>query len=52
MVLKDTVMHTAEFDWTLILNGEFSMTLDGSRLVLEQYDAQHGRQRILDLTLQ
>jgi len=41
--IKDTSLHTAEFDWTLILNGDFSFTLDGSRLVLQQNDTRFHR---------
>jgi hypothetical protein len=49
LTLKDTAVHTAEFDWTLILNGEFSFTFDGSRLLLEQQDQRHRRHRTIDL---
>lgn len=52
MVLKDTVPHTAEFDWTLILNGAFSLTYDGLHLVLKQKDQEYGRQRMINLTRQ
>lgn len=36
-------MHTADFDWTLIIDGEFSVTTKDSTVVLEQYDAEHDR---------
>jgi hypothetical protein len=48
--LTDTVAHTAEFDWTLILNGAFSVFYDGTHLVLEQDDAKFQRHRRIDLT--
>jgi len=47
--IKDTALHTAEFDWTLILNGDFEFTFDGSRLVLQQNDTKHHRFRVIDL---
>jgi hypothetical protein len=50
--LKDTVAHTAEFDWTLILNGDFSYTFDGVHLVLVQQDQEYQRYRRLELTRQ
>jgi hypothetical protein len=50
--LKDTVAHTAEFDWTLILNGDFSYTFDGVHLVLVQQDQEYQRHRRLELTRQ
>jgi len=43
MVLNDTSYHTAEFDWTLILNGEFDYWFDGKNLRLEQSDRAHNR---------
>lgn len=49
---KDTVVHTAEFDWTLILNGDFQYTFDGSHLVLLQKDDQYHRLRNINLTRQ
>lgn len=52
VTLKDTVGHTAEFDWTLILYGEFFVTYDGSHLVLRQNDVQSQRYRVIDLTRQ
>jgi hypothetical protein len=52
MTLTDTAVHTAEFDWSLILGGEFSFTFDGSRLLLEQQDQKHQRHRTIDLRRQ
>jgi hypothetical protein len=52
MKLRDTMMHTAEFDWTLILNGAFSFTYDGVHLVLVQQDEQHQRHRLIELARQ
>ena len=48
--LKDTVAHTAEFDWTLILNGAFSVIYDGTHLVLAQNDVKYQRHRKIELT--
>lgn len=50
VTLKDTVAHTAEFDWTLILDGDFTLSFDGSHLVLQQDDVQSQRMRVIDLT--
>jgi hypothetical protein len=50
--LTDTALHTAEFDWTLILNGSFSFRLDGSHVVLSQQDSEHQRHRRIDLSRQ
>jgi len=47
--LADTVLHTAEFDWTLILTGEFSMLFDGTHMVLDQHDQKYHRHRRIDL---
>lgn len=52
IVLKDNVGHTAEFDWTLILNGEFSFSFDGKTLTLTQNDQKYKRYRIIVLTFQ
>jgi hypothetical protein len=52
LILKDTVPHTAEFDWTLILSGSFSFAYDGLHLVLKQEDQEYGRQRMVNLTRQ
>jgi hypothetical protein len=45
LVLEDLAMHTAEFDWTLILNGSFYMTQSGGVLTLTQDDRRHSRYR-------
>jgi len=50
--LTDTAVHTAEFDWTLILNDSFSFQLDGSHVVLSQQDSEHQRHRRIDLSRQ
>jgi hypothetical protein len=39
----DECVHTAEFDWSLVIDGDFSLDRDGSKLVLEQFDAEHDR---------
>jgi hypothetical protein len=43
MILNDMIPHTAEFDHTLILDGEFYYSLDDYNLRLEQVDAVHNR---------
>lgn len=49
LFLEDKCIHTAEFDWTLILNGGFAYTWDGETLTLEQADPGHGRHRYIVL---
>ena len=43
IILIDLVGHTAEFDWSLILNGEFDYSFDGKNLILTQHDTKRGR---------
>ncbi|MDM7915830.1 MAG: hypothetical protein QUU85_11310 [Candidatus Eisenbacteria bacterium] len=45
LLLEDQGVHTAEFDWTLILKGWFDYAFDGRELILEQHDVAHGRHR-------
>lgn len=52
LILDDNMMHTAEFDWTLILGGAFLYTYDGSHLLLTQDDLKYQRLRRIDLTRQ
>jgi hypothetical protein len=47
--LTDTVPHTAEFDWTLILGGEFAVWSSGSHPILVQDDQKYQRHRTIDL---
>ena len=47
--LDDQCMHTAEFDWSLILKGSFSYRWDGKTLTLEQSDPEHVRRRYIVL---
>ncbi len=49
--LKDLAMHTAEFDWTLILNGSFYMTQSGTTLTLTQDDRKYSRYRNIVVSL-
>ena len=49
LVLTDTVAHTAEFDWTLILGGEFAFSFDGRTLKLTQDDTKYHRHRVIVL---
>jgi len=48
-MLEDKAIHTAEFDWTLILNGKFDFTYDGIKLILKQNDKQFNRLRTIEL---
>jgi hypothetical protein len=44
LVLDDTAMHTADFDWTLILDGRFALYGEGDgRIRLRQRDLDHDR---------
>jgi hypothetical protein len=47
--LTDTVGHTADSDWTLILNGRFSYNILGKELTFSQYDTKYNRYYKLDL---
>lgn len=49
VTFHDEAFHTAEFDWTLIINGEFSLTWEDSTIVLEQYDPEKDRSVRLEL---
>ena len=51
IILKDTGRHTAEFDWTLILNGEFNFIFNNNNsLRLYQYDGKYDRYHDIFLT--
>jgi hypothetical protein len=50
--LTDTVGHTADSDWTLILNGRFSYAILGKELIFSQYDTKYNRYYKLDLIKQ
>ncbi len=50
--ITDTVPHTAEFDWTLILNGNFEFSYNDQVLTLKQNDIKHNRKRTISLTKQ
>jgi hypothetical protein len=52
LFLRDEVAHTAEFDWTLILNGGFSISMEGPRLILQQRETRFHRLRVIDLVRQ
>lgn len=53
LVLTDMVaIHTAEFDLTQILGGEFSFSFDGKTLTLGQNDQKYNRVRTIVLTFQ
>jgi hypothetical protein len=51
LTLTDTTAHTAEFDWTLILNGDFAYFNDGHKITLTQDDTKYRRYRSIELTL-
>jgi hypothetical protein len=42
--------HTAKFDWTLILNGEFLFSKNNDTIVLIQEDRLRNRFRHIELT--
>jgi hypothetical protein len=50
IILTDTIVHTAEFDWTLILGGAFNYSYDGTNLTLIQNDLKHKRRHTINLT--
>lgn len=50
IILTDMAVHTANFDWTLILNGEFSYTNRNNVIVMIQADTVHHRYRKIELT--
>lgn len=47
---QDTVIHTAEFDWTLIIDDSYDYTYDGSILELSQVDPDYNRKYTYNLT--
>ncbi len=49
IVFDDQGMHTAEFDWSLIIDGEFLFTADRGTVVLEKYDAERDRLQRLEI---
>lgn len=40
---QDTIAHTAEFDWMLIINGPYVYSYDGTTLDMSQLDPDHKR---------
>ena len=51
LILRDQVPHTADFDWSLILNGAYLYRYDGSKLYLRQLD-RFNRFREMFLSIQ
>ena len=50
LVLDDTALHTADFDWTLILDGRFQLYGEGEgHIRLRQRDMDHNRIHELEL---
>ena len=52
IILSDRVAHTADFDWTLILNGAFSIQFRTDSLIMKQNDTKFLRYRYINLALQ
>ena len=52
IILKDLVPHTAEFDPSLILNGEFLFIKNNETIILMQEDKIRNRSRYLELIIQ
>lgn len=52
ITLTDNIAHTAELDWTLILNGDFDYSFNGKTLTLAQDDTRFHRYRTITLLLQ
>lgn len=50
IILTDMMIHTAEFDWTLILGGEFDFIKNGNTVVLVQEDKERNRFRKIELS--
>lgn len=50
--LTDTSVHTAEFDWTLILDGEFFISYEGKTILMKQQDIKYKRVRTILLSKQ
>jgi len=51
LTLTDTVPHTADFDRSLILNGDFTYFNDANKITLTQDDTKYRRYRTIELTL-
>ena len=49
ITFQDTIIHTAEFDWTLIIDGEYNYEFDGNHLVMFQINTQQKRKYTYDL---
>ena len=43
VVFRDECPHTAEFDWTLIVSGDFSYSHAGDRIILGRFDRRLDR---------
>jgi hypothetical protein len=52
ITLTDTVGHSADFDWTLILNGKFFIISNGNHLLLIRYDLRYNRKHEIELDKQ
>jgi len=50
VTMTDETRHTADFDWSLIVEGDFSVDFEDSKIVLERYDPE--RDRLVRLELQ
>ena len=52
IIFQDTTIHTDEFDWTLIINGEYEYVLIGDHFLMDQVQPQHKRKIVYDLAKQ
>ena len=52
IILNDSIMHIALFDWSLILQGQFDYSFDGKNLIMVQNDLQYKRFHKLILSKQ
>ncbi len=38
IIFQDTIIHTAEFDWSLIIHGEYQYEFEGNKLTMSQIE--------------
>lgn len=48
--LRDLTAHTADFDWTLILGGNFGYRRSGTKIIFSQNDSARERTRRIELS--
>ncbi len=49
VTFRDTIPHTTEFDFSLIINGEYSLDKNVKGIILRQYDKERKRYRVMKL---